>query len=200
MAIKHGTLAAAATNNDAQVVEFDSPLDHLLMNLLRYQVVAHYKRKRKQMKLQPAPETVLAQLPDSETSGSETMRKRRRGDRFTEEEVGAKKVHVMAFGKAVACPSDDDWTAYDQLLTHGPMMQLIEDTIDATPEGCKPWQPNDKVGDRVAKDFRPLILPAGPTLPASLASNKRQRVSGPEFAVSMPLLASQRPPKTPERK
>ena len=80
------------------------------------------------------------------------------------------------------------------------MMQLLADTIDAPPSGCLPWKANDKVGDRVDKAYRPPDLGAGPTLPATLASNKRQKVDGPAFAATMPLLTAQRQPKTPERK
>ncbi|KAM5541530.1 hypothetical protein V8D89_004720 [Ganoderma adspersum] len=210
-AIKSGTLVVAAT--DSTFVEFDSPMDHLLTNFLQWfrgnHIVKQYEDQREKLKLQPAPETLLAQLPESESESSpEAMRELRPDQDFAEFESDDESDEdgeghpLIKFGRNLVEPSKEEWALYKLVLKHKAMVKLLQATIAATPEGCKPWRRNDKVGDRVSKNFRPTIQAAGPTLPPTLASNKRRRVDGRMFAVSMPLLplASQRPPKTPERK
>ncbi len=203
-AIESGKLSVVSNTT----LEFGSPLDHLIKNFLTWfkanHVVSHYwKAKReaaKELKRPPSPEDVLPQVPDAEPSSPQPMRKRRRGQRADDSDDEVVTVRELTFDNDIVQPSAEEWDLHPQALKHKPMMKLLEKIIDAVPKGYKPWRSNDKVGDRVAKNFRPPILPGGPTLPASLASNKRRKVDGPEFAVSMPLLAAQRPPKTPERK
>ncbi|PIL32477.1 hypothetical protein GSI_05180 [Ganoderma sinense ZZ0214-1] len=209
-AIKSGTLVVAST--DSTFVEFDSPMDHLLTNFLRWfranHIVTQYQHERRRLKLQPAPETTtLAQLPDDSQLGdsSEPMRQLRPDQDFAEfdsdsEDEDGDGRSLIKFGRTIVQPSNEEWALHKKVLKHKAMVKLLQTTIAATPEGCKPWRRNDKVGDRVDKDFRPPVLAGGPTLPATLASNKRQKVDGPAFAVSMPLLTAARPPKTPERK
>nr|VWO96516.1 Uncharacterized protein [Ganoderma boninense] len=202
-AIKSGTLVVAAA--DSTFVEFDSPMDHLLTNFLRWfrgnHVVAQYQRERSKLKLRPAPESTLAQAPDD----SAPMRQLRPDQDFAEfdsdsEDEDEDGHSLIKFGRSIVQPSNEEWALHKKVLRHKAMVKLLQATIAATPEGCKPWRRNDKVGDRIDKDFRPPLLAGGPTLPATLASNKRQKTDGPAFAASMPLLTAPRPPKTPEKK
>lgn len=206
-AIKSGMLVVAAT--DSSLVEFDSPMDHLLTNFLRWfqgnHVVKQYEARRGNLGLQPAPETVLAQLPEADDSESDPVRPRRLDQdaaaEFESESEDEEEDNAgLIFGRQIIQPSKEDYAVYKKLFKHKAMVKLLQSTIEATPEGYRAWRRNDKVGDRVSKNFRPSILAAGPTLPPTLASNKRQRRDGPVFSVSLPLLATQRPPKTPERK
>ncbi|KAI1781793.1 hypothetical protein LXA43DRAFT_607339 [Ganoderma leucocontextum] len=197
-AIKNGMLLAAATQTTSTFVKFNSPLDGIFEDLLKWfkahHVVTEYELEEDQLTGVPPLGTLQA------SSGSAPPRKGRQNPRPRPRRGDKVRAPRKSLGRpAAGQPSAEDEEFCKYVLTHDEMMDRLEEALDIDDTSVQ-WTVDDKVGDRVAKGFRPSVQAAGPTLPASLASNKRRKVDGPQFAVSLPILPSRLPPKTPERK
>ena len=192
--IQNGTLTAVGTDTTSTFVKFNSPLDDIFADLLRWFKANHV--------------VTLADLDDDELTGVSSLtlpsssrssipRAGRPNPRPRAGRDSKAKARRKAAGPAVGEPTAEDRAFSDYVRTHDEVMDRLEEALD---DASVHWS-DDKVGDRVAKDYQPPVLASGPTLPPTLAGNKRQKVDGGAFAVSLPILPSARyPPKTPERK
>ena len=189
-AIKNGSLSVAATSTDDNTsVQFDSPLDGVVAELLRWFkanfVYSEHKRREARLK-----KTLAKSL--KAPSGSAPLRRGRDNPFLIKVDNTALPQPTRPQNGQLSA-EDDELRKY--LKTHNKMMGLLKAAL-----ASYEWTGDDKVGDRVGKDYCPPTQAAGPTLPVSLATNKRRKVDEPQVAVSLPILPSALPPKTPERK
>ncbi|KAI1788205.1 hypothetical protein LXA43DRAFT_1075889 [Ganoderma leucocontextum] len=195
-AITTGMLVVAATSTASKLVQFDGPFDGLIKDLLMwfkaYRVVSEYEKEQARL------DSIRHLIPKA-LSASAPLQKGRRKPRPDDLGDTAMQPGESSSAPARHEPSEEDRKFAKHVLTHAKMVGRLEKALEDDDPTSR-WTADDKVGDRVAKDFRPPVQAAGPTLPASLAGNKRRKVDGPQFAVSLPILPSRLPPKTPERK
>ncbi len=174
-------------------MKFHSPLDGIFEDLLKW-FKAHHVVTEAQLVEEEL--TGVSSHTLQASSGSEIPRAGRQNPRPRKGRGGKAKAQRKSSAPAAGQPTKEDQEFSVYVLTHEEMMDRLEEALDDT---SVRWS-DDKVGDRVAEDFRPSLMVVGPTLPASLASNKRQKVDGREFAASLPIMSSALPPKTPEMK
>ncbi|PIL32460.1 hypothetical protein GSI_05162 [Ganoderma sinense ZZ0214-1] len=195
-AIKTGILTVSGTNTDDNTsVQFDSPLDGVITELLRWFkahfVWTQYERRKERLK-----KTIL-QLRPQASLGAAPLRRGRDNPypaRARDTVLPLPQPPHLQDSR----PSAEDEALHKYVLTHDEMMDLLVGAL-----ASYDWTGDDKVGDRVGSGYRPPAQEVGPTLPVSLATNKRRKVEDePQFAASLPILplASGLPPKTPERK
>ena len=189
--IQNGTLVAVSTKTTSTFVTFYSPMDAVLEDLLKWfkahHVVTQYDLQKKES----------TEVPLEGSSGAAHSNDGRQNPRPRPQRPNKQKAPRKPRGRTAGEPSAEDREFCNHVLTHDEMMDRLEEALDDT---SVRWMVDDKMGDRVAKDFRPPVQPAGPTLPASLVSNKRRKVDVPQLPGSLPILPSKYPPKTPERK
>lgn len=191
-AIKTGTLCVAATDTDDNTsVQFDSPMDGVIAELLRWFkahfVWTQYQRQKERLK-KPLAKSLKA------PSGSAPLRRGRDNPyppRARDTVLPVPQPLPLRDGR----PSAEDEEMHKKVLTHDEMIDLLTAAL-----ASYDWEGDDKAGDRVGEGYRPPLQTAGPTLPVSLATNKRQRFDEPQVVASLPILPSALPPKTPERK
>ena len=220
-AVKTSTIKQGTITVGTQILYFGNPLDGLFTTMLswfsaRY-LLADYKNNSTAAATQKAvpddPSELRLNLFEQNDDTSdilaqfglpEPVPQPKKNGPSEEDEALAKVLEshnglVLALGQALQARSPDEKAEDDELRkylkTHNKMMGLLKAAL-----ASYEWTGDDKVGDRVGKDYCPPTQAAGPTLPVSLATNKRRKVDEPQVAVSLPILPSALPPKTPERK
>ena len=197
IAMNTGRLGVSSTKNARKYVEFEGPFDGVIKDLLTwfkaYRVVSEYERE--QARLESLRHLIPQAAPVS-TPLEHKSRKKARPDGMGDTAIGPDE---SSKAQSVDEPTAEDWKFAKHVLTHAKMAGRLEKALEDD-DPTSQWTADDKVGDRAAKDFRPPALPAGPTLPATLASNKRRKADKPVVAASLPAMPARLPPKTPERK
>ncbi|TBU38955.1 hypothetical protein BD309DRAFT_873299, partial [Dichomitus squalens] len=202
-AIENGKLIISA----GKTLKFDSPMDDVIAELLSWfkahHTVTMHELKSQELKNNPS----ASRNASTSTSVVKSFSARRR--RRPSKSQALQEVMSTTPSQAEQRPSEKELKLSGLLKAHRDMHDWLAGAIDLEKPDALAWKMDDKVGERIPKDYHPPAQVFGPTLPATLAHIKRPRLEKPKLEdereampfsrLTAPGDLPPREPRTPQR-